>query len=76
MLLFKTLAHPFSLRSVGRPFAGGGLHIAIEKQFQQFAWYKPHPERSIEQIEDSFSDQEKKNIDLLRQLMDSKSKTH
>jgi hypothetical protein len=46
---------------------------AIEKQFQQFAWYKPHPERSIEQIEDSFSDQEKKNIDLEREHARSKS---
>jgi hypothetical protein len=49
---------------------------AIEKQFQQFAWYKPHPERSIEQIEKSFSDQEKKNIDLVKELMDSKRDMH
>jgi hypothetical protein len=49
---------------------------AIEKQFEQFAWYKPHPERSIEQIENSFSDQEKKNIDLVKELMDSKRDTH
>jgi hypothetical protein len=47
----------------------------IEKQFRQFAWYKPHRDRSIEQIEDSFSDQEKKNIDLLKEMMDSKSET-
>jgi hypothetical protein len=52
------------------------LDPAIEKQFKQFAWYTPHADRSIEQIEDSFSDTEKKNIDLLRQLEDSKSKTH
>jgi len=49
---------------------------AIEKQFKQFAWYKPHPERSIEQIEGSFSDQEKKNIDLVKELMDSKRDMH
>ena len=49
---------------------------AIEKQFQQFAWYKPHPDRSMQQIENSFSDQEKKNIDLAKELMDSKSGRH
>ncbi|MBV8278915.1 MAG: YARHG domain-containing protein [Verrucomicrobia bacterium] len=49
---------------------------AIEKLFKQFAWYKPHSDRSIEQIEDSLSESEKQNIDLLRQLQDSKGKMH
>src|SRR5260370_41399949 len=42
---------------------------AIEKQFKQFVWYKAHHERSLEQIESSFSEQEKKNIALLTEFM-------
>ena len=49
---------------------------AIEKQFEQFAWYTPQADRSIEQVEDSFSDKEKKNINLLKELEDSKRKAH
>jgi YARHG domain len=44
----------------------------IEAQFRKFPWYRPNPTLTFEQIEASFSQMEKDNLELLRQARDQK----
>jgi hypothetical protein len=44
----------------------------IEAQFRKFPWYRPNPTLTFEQIEASFSQIEKDNLELLRQARDQK----
>jgi hypothetical protein len=44
----------------------------IRAQFREFSWYRPNPKPTVEQIEDSFSQIEKDNLELLVQVRDRK----
>jgi hypothetical protein len=44
----------------------------VTKQFSQFAWYKPRPGASFDQVEQEFSDLEKQNLEVLGRCRDAK----
>ena len=45
----------------------------IQAQFREFSWYHPNPKLTVEQIEASFSQIEKDNLELLAQERDLKN---